>query len=158
MRKAEINQIDLSIVDYLLGEVQRIRMMAPGKRTLFLKGRIARRLGSSANSTIFLDTEGEEHKVKVFGFAGSGERGERERRGQRSVVISGRADIESDREGPWPSARGVAVPLGPASTEPPQPSDERIRFLGRSYERRVACAEQGAFATEVSLCFRQRGG
>lgn len=37
----------------LLGEVHRIRMMAPGKRTLFLKGRIPRRLGSSTDSAMF---------------------------------------------------------------------------------------------------------
>jgi len=37
---------------YLVGEVQRILMMAPGKRTLFLKGRIAKRLGSSTDSAM----------------------------------------------------------------------------------------------------------
>jgi len=36
----------------LAGEVQEIRMMAPGKRTLFLNGRIANRLGSSIDSAI----------------------------------------------------------------------------------------------------------
>ncbi|RWW85006.1 hypothetical protein BHE74_00006355 [Ensete ventricosum] len=100
------------------------------------------------------DTEGEEHKAKVLRLRAEG----RERRGQRSVVISGGTDIRRERKGPWPSARGVANPLGPAYTEPPQPSDERIRFLGRTYERRVACAERGAFATVVLLYCRQRGG
>jgi hypothetical protein len=39
--------------DYLLGEVQRMRIMAPGKSTLFLNGRIANRLGNSTDSAIF---------------------------------------------------------------------------------------------------------
>lgn len=46
----------------LLGEVHRIRMMAPGKRTLFLKGRIPRRLGSSTDSAMF----GSEEKRTVI--------------------------------------------------------------------------------------------
>lgn len=41
-----------SPLNYLLGDVQRMRMMAPGRRTLFLKGKIARRLGSSTDSAI----------------------------------------------------------------------------------------------------------
>ncbi|RRT69936.1 hypothetical protein B296_00036868 [Ensete ventricosum] len=44
--------IDGNAGDYLLGEVQRIRMMAPGNRTWFRKGRIASRLGSSTDSAI----------------------------------------------------------------------------------------------------------
>lgn len=36
----------------LVGEVQRIRIIAPGKSTLFLKGRIANRFGSSIDSAM----------------------------------------------------------------------------------------------------------
>lgn len=48
----------------LLGEVQRIRIMAPGKRTLFLKGRIPSLPGSSTDSPICfrLCNSGEQNK------------------------------------------------------------------------------------------------
>lgn len=52
-----------------MGEVQRILMMAPGKRTLFLNGRIAKRLGSSTDSAMVgtrwvIDEFGEKRRVK----------------------------------------------------------------------------------------------
>lgn len=42
---------------HLLGEVQRIRIIAPGRRTLFLNGRIPSRFGSSTDSAIICNSE-----------------------------------------------------------------------------------------------------
>ena len=65
---------------YLLGEMHRILMMAPGNRTLFLKGRIARRLGSSTGSAIR-------------------EREEREKRGGITIYKMRRVGVINRREG-----------------------------------------------------------
>ncbi|RZR92408.1 hypothetical protein BHM03_00020713 [Ensete ventricosum] len=89
-----------------------------------------------------------------FAFAGRGEREE----GSALGRYLGRDRYKKGTEGPVAQCPWGRQPIGPRLYRAPQPSDERIRFLGRTYERRVACAERGAFATVVLLYCRQRGG
>lgn len=58
----------------LLGEVQRILMIAPGNNTLFLNGRIAKRLGRSTDSAIVFLNSPREKKTLFFLFVCSFEK------------------------------------------------------------------------------------